>query len=324
MKKLSRKSLKSKTFFLKPGDIIDIIAPASACSEEHFRLGVKWIENRGFKARFNPNLLKPEMYLSNSDAFRFQDLKKALYAKDSKAIWCLRGGYGSFRLWPEMLKLSKKASPKLFIGLSDITSLHQYLNQQWGWPTLHASLLDRLGQNKLPEDVQKELLQTISGEKNAVSFTDLTAMNDKAKDFSSQKKVIKGTVRGGNLCTFIVSIGTKLQPKYQKKDRVILFFEDIGERGYKLDRFLQHLRQAGVLKNVAAIVFGDFVDGLESNGQSLVNETLLRFASQIRVPVFSGVETGHGLIQRPLFFNTHAVLTCGKNSNMVVYSAYAP
>lgn len=320
MKKTFRKSSKLDTFFLKRGDIVDIVAPASACSEEHFRMGVKWIESMGFKPRFNAHLLQPDLYLSNSDSFRFQDLKKALYAKDSKAIWCLRGGYGSFRLWPDLLKLSKKAPPKVFIGLSDITSMHQFLNQKWGWPTLHASLLDRVGQNKLPADVEQELVQVITGEKNAVSFSNLTAMNALA----SKKKVIKGTVRGGNLCTFMVSIGTKLQPKYQKKDNVILFFEDIGERGYKVDRFLQHLSQADAFKNVAAIVFGDFVDGLESNGQSLVQETLMRFAKQTKIPVFSGVETGHGVIQRPLFFNSKAVLTCDKNPNMIVYSPYAP
>lgn len=320
MKKSSRKVAQSDAFYLKKGDIVDIVAPASACSEEHFRLGVKWIENMGFKPRFNPHILQPDLYLSNSDAFRFQDLKKAFYAKDSKAIWCLRGGYGSFRLWPELLKLSKKTPPKLFIGLSDITSMHQFVNQKWGWPSLHASLLDRVGQNKLPADVEQELVQVVSGAKNSVSFAGLTAMNAAA----SKKKVIKGTVRGGNLCTFMVSVGTKLQPKYQKKDNVILFFEDIGERGYKVDRFLQHLSQAGIFKNVAAIVFGDFVDGLESNGQSLVHETLMRFAKQTKIPVLSGVETGHGVIQRPLFFNSRAVLTCDKNPNMIVYSPYAP
>lgn len=319
MKKSSRKLSKSGPYFLKAGDIVDIVAPASACSEEHFRLGVKWIESMGFKPRFNPHMLQPDLYLSNSDLFRFQDLKKAFYAKDSKAIWCLRGGYGSFRLWPELLKLTKKAPPKLFIGLSDITSMHQFVNQKWGWPSLHASLLDRVGQNKLPANVESELLQTIRGEKNTVSFANLTAMNVAA----TKKKVIKGTVRGGNLCTFMVSIGTKLHPKFNKKDNIILFFEDIGERGYKVDRFLQHLSQAGVFKNVAAIVFGDFVDGLESNGQSLVEESLSRFAKQMKIPVFSGVETGHGIIQRPLFFNTRAVLTCDKNPNMIVYSPYA-
>lgn len=320
MKKLSRKPSKSDAFYLNRGDIVDVIAPASACSEEHLKLGLKWIESLGFKPRYSPHILQPDLYLSNSDEFRFQDLKKALYAKDSKAIWCLRGGYGSFRLWPEILKLTKKASPKLFIGLSDVTSMHQFLNQKWQWPTLHASLLDRVGQNKLPAGNEKELVDVITGQIDAVEYMNLTPMNDLA----AKKKVIKGTVRGGNLCTYMVSVGTKLHPKYQKKDKVILFFEDIGERGYKVDRFLQHLSQAGVFTNVAAIVFGDFVDGLEASGQSLVHETLARFAKQCKIPVFSGVETGHGVIQRPLFFNTRAVLTCDKNPNMIVYKAYAP
>ena len=324
MKKSSRKSsksdAKSDSFFLKKGDIIDIVAPASACSEEHFKLGIKWIESMGFKPRYNNHILQPDLYLSNSDEFRFQDLKKAFYAKDSKAIWCLRGGYGSFRLWPQLLKLSKKAPPKLLIGLSDITSMHQFVNQKWQWPSLHASLLDRVGQNKLPAANEKELVDVITGQLDAVEFMDLTPMNELA----SKKKVIKGTVRGGNLCTYMVSVGTKLHPKYAKKDKTILFFEDIGERGYKVDRFLQHLTQAGIFDNVAAIVFGDFVDGLEASGQSLVHETLSRFAKQCKIPVFSGVETGHGVIQRPLFFNTAAVLTCDKNPNMIVYSAYAP
>ena len=320
MKKSSRNLSKSQSFYLNRGDIVDIVAPASACSEENLKLGVKWIESLGFKPRYSPHILQPDLYLSNSDEFRFQDLKKAFYAKDSKAIWCLRGGYGSFRLWPQLLKLTKKAPPKLLIGLSDITSMHQFVNQKWQWPSLHASLLDRVGQNKLPAANEKELVNVISGHIDAVEFMDLTPMNSLAL----KKKVINGTVRGGNLCTFMVSVGTKLQPKYASKDKVILFFEDIGERGYKVDRFLQHLSQAGIFDHVAAIVFGDFVDGLEASGQSLVHETLSRFAKQCKIPVFSGVETGHGMIQRPLFFNTPAMLACGKNPNMIVYSAYAP
>lgn len=316
MKKSSRKTSSLEICYLKKGDIIDIIAPASGTSEEHLRQAVKWVEEKGFKARFHPHILEPDLYLAQSDDFRFQDLKKALYAKDSKAVWCLRGGYGSFRLWPKIFKLNQKAPVKLFMGLSDITSLHQFLNQKWNWATIHGPHLDRLGQRKLSADNETEVLQVLNGEKKSVLFTGLVPLNDAAK----KKKTIKGKVRGGNLCTFMVSLGTKLQPKYQKKDKIILFFEDIGERGYKVDRFLQHLSQADIFKNVAAIVFGEFTDCLEANGQSLVPETLSRFAKQCKIPVLSGIESGHGIIQRPLFFNTPATLSCGSQPNMVVSS----
>ena len=309
----------SKLKPLQKGDLIDIIAPGSACPPEHLQSAVLWIEKNGYKARYHPDILKPQKYLAQTDAFRFQSIKKALLAKDSKAIWCLRGGYGSFRLWPELLKMPKPKSPKLLIGLSDVTSLHQFLNQKWNWVSLHASLLDRLGQGKLPDFVEKELLLNLSGVKVNNEFSNLKPLNKYA--FSNKK--IKGVVLGGNLATFMVSVGTSLQMKSQKNKKIILFFEDIGERGYKVDRFLNHLKQAQVFRSVSAVVFGDFTDCKEANGLDLVPETLKDFAETLKIPVFSGVQSGHGEIQRPLFFNSSSTLTCGDQGSMLVYSPYA-
>lgn len=324
-KSVKKKSVKKKSFqnlaqpkayYLNPGDLIDVIAPASACAKDHLIAALKWIESKGFRARVSSDILNPQLFLSQSDEYRFNDLKKAIYAKDSKAVWCLRGGYGSFRLWPEILKLKVIPKPKLFIGLSDITSLHHFLNHRWNWPTIHGPMLDRLGQNKLSHPNQIEVLDLIQGKNDFLEFTNLKALNVAAQ----KKKIIKGKLRGGNLCTYMLSLGTSLHPQFNSKDKVILFFEDIGERGYKIDRFLQHLKQAQVFKNVVAIVFGDFVDGLEANGQNLVDETLMLFAQQIKIPVFCGVQSGHGEIQRPLFFNTTTTLSCGSNPRMVIYS----
>ena len=304
---------------LQKGDLIDIIAPGSACSSEHLQSAVLWVEKNGFKARYHPDILKPQKYLAQTDAFRFESLKKSLFSKDSKAVWCLRGGYGSFRLWPELLKMKKPKSTKLLIGLSDVTSLHQFLNQKWNWVSLHASLLDRLGQDKVPDFVEKEILSCLQNIKVNSEFKSLKPLNKYA--FSNKK--IKGVVQGGNLATFMVSVGTAMQIKSQKNKKVILFFEDIGERGYKVDRFLNHLKQAQIFKSVSAVVFGDFTDCKEANGLDLVPETLKDFAETLKIPVFSGVQSGHGEIQRPLFFNTSATLTCGEQGSMLVYSPYA-
>lgn len=313
-----KNSSKTSSFYLQKGDIVDIVAPGSACPPEQLVAGVKWLEDQGFKARYDLDILKPDMYLSHSDEFRFKDLKKALFTKDSKAIWCLRGGYGSFRLWPELLKIKKAAPAKLFIGISDVTSLHQYLIQKWKWPVLYGSLLDRVGQGKLPPENEAELVDVITGQRQQMEFENLTALNQKAQ----KKSVINGKVLGGNLAVFTYSLGTALQPKIKTNEKVILFFEDIGERGYKVDRFLQQLKQANVFKNVQAIVFGEFIDGLEKDGKSLVPNTLSNFAKHCKVPVFSGLDTGHGTVQRPLFLNSKARLSCGENPNMIVYSPY--
>ena len=305
---------------LSHGDVIDIVAPASACSEKHLELAVQWLEKQGYKARYDKDILKPQKFLAQTDSYRFKKLKNALLDRKSKAVWCLRGGYGSFRLWPDLMKvkLPKSVQPKLLIGLSDITSLHHFINQEWKWPSLHASLLDRIGQGKIDKHVETELMASLQGSQEVFEYNNLTPLNKRALS----SKTINGVVRGGNLTTFVLSIGTELSLRKTQDKSIILFFEDIGERGYKVDRFLNHLKQSGVLKSVSALVFGDFTDCLEPNGQNLVPETLVDFACTLKIPVFTGLQSGHGDIQRPLFLNTPATLTCGKSGRMIVYSPY--
>lgn len=299
---------------LKPGDLIDIVAPGSATNFEFLQNGIVYLEAQGFKTRYPKEIIKPLLFLAQSDEFRFQSLKKALYAKDSKAIWCLRGGYGSIRLLPFLDKLKKPSMQKLLIGMSDITSLHLYLNQKWNWPTLHAPLLDRIGKNLIQTDNLQEVLKVIT-EPNPVTFHNLRALNKLALG----KKNIRGKVRGGNL----VVVGSSLGTKYQiDSTDCILFFEEIGERAYRVDRILQQCGQAGVFRKAKAVVFGDFTDCLEPDQKNLIPETLKQFFEKQKIPAFFGLQAGHDIIQRPIFFNTEAQLSCGPDAKMLVYSGY--
>lgn len=299
---------------LKPGDLIDVIAPGSATSEEFLHKGVRYLEGLGFRVRFAEDLIRPQLFLAQSDEYRFQSLKKAIFAKDSKAIWCLRGGYGSIRLLPRLSRLKKPATPKLFIGMSDVTSLHLYLNQKWNWPTLHAPLLDRIGKNLIVPDNLDELMKVLTTTQD-LEFTNLVPLNKSAQ----VKKNIQGKIRGGNL----VVVGSSLGTPYQIKSKdCILFFEEIGERAYRIDRLLQQLQQAQVFLQAKAVVFGDFTDCLEPDQKNLVPETLKQFFAKQKIPAFLGLQAGHDVIQRPIFFNTSARLTCGVQAKMLVYSGY--
>ncbi len=304
---------------LNVGDIVDVIAPGSSCSAENFKSAINWLKDNGLKPRFSPQILKPEMYLSQNDDYRFNDLKKALTAKDSKAIWCLRGGYGCLRLIPYLKTLkATPLVPKLFIGLSDITILHHYLNTKMGWPTLHGSVLERMGLKTLSAENEKQIFETICGFKNLNECVQLKPLNKQAQ----KKGLVKGILRGGNLATFGTLSGTDLNPGYKKSEKVILFFEDITERGYKVDRWLQQIKQAVDLKHVQAIVFGDFTDCNEPSGKDLVTPTLKNFALNLNKPVFSGIKAGHDVYQTPLFFNTETWLYTGKQGKLINWSPY--
>lgn len=299
---------------LRPGDLIDIIAPASATSEEFLHKGVSFLESQGFKTRYPENIIKPQLFLSQTDEFRFKSFKKALLSKDSKAIWCLRGGYGSMRLLPQLSRLKKPPQQKLLIGMSDVTSLHLFLNQKWKWPSLHAPLLDRIGKNLITSSNLDEIIKALTTVDPSL-YDQLIPINKSAKT----NKKIKGLVRGGNLVLTTASLGT---PYQINSKNCILFFEEIGERAYRIDRMLQQLDQAGIFKNAKAVVFGDFTDCHEPDQKNLISETLQQFFNKQKIPAFFGLQAGHDMIQRPLFFNTKAQLTCGPKAKMLVYSGY--
>ncbi len=300
---------------LQPGDLIDVIAPGSRCSDQELEKGVKTLEAWGYRVRVDSKIFGPDVICANTDAERFRQLKKALLAKDSKAIWCARGGYGAIRFTEELKKLKKPKNTKLLIGYSDVTTIHHFLNQFWKWPSLHGPLLDRVGRGDAHPDEIQELKAVLKGEQSEVVFSKLIPMNKMAE----KKRTIKATVCGGNLMV----VNSTLGGAFQKPFPGIVFLEDRGERGYRVDRLLKQMELAGSFKQAKAIVLGDFVGGLEADGKDMVTPILQRFADEIKIPMFKGVEAGHGEKQRAIFFNTPAELVGGSQASLKIYTGAA-
>lgn len=291
---------------LNKSDQIDVIIPGYAVQPQILRASLSKLKKLGFDPIIAKNANQKYSFHSQTDKNRFQFLKHALQSKKSNVIWCLRGGYGSNRLVPELSKLKKPKKRKLLIGISDITSLHVFLNQIWGWPTLHASLLERIGKSSLPAKVEKELWDILHGRKNEIEFKNLKPLNKAAR----QKKILRGQVVGGNLTTLQSTLGTPWQ--LSTKNR-FLFIEDLGERGYRVDRMLEHLKQAGMLKGCKGILVGHFIFGQEPDSKkSRVMEAIIRFAQNTSLPVLAGVESGHDKNLRAVPFLTKAELNLGK------------
>lgn len=304
---------------LKKGDVVDVIASGFSTTPEALEGAKKFLINLDLTPRVPQDLYGADIICSNTDEVRFKHLKHALLAKDSRAIWCLRGGYGALRLIDKLAKLKppkQPKQPKLFIGYSDSTTIHNYLNQFWHWPTMHGPLLDRLGGLARVDEQVTELTDLIFGRQRRVIFKNLSPLNAAA---AKKNKKITASIVGGNLAVTQTHLGTRYarQPKGQ-----ILFFEDVGERGYRVDKMLKHLELAGYLLGVKAIIFGEFIRGEEPgpNSASRVPDVLKRFADEQKIPVFSGIEVGHGDQQRPLPLGTTAELNCGSKPLLIVSS----
>lgn len=294
----------SKLPVLQKGDIIDIIAPASKPTHIIFKNAVEWVKAQGYIPRYHKDIIKGNTFFASKEEVQWQELKKALMAKDSRAIWCLRGGWGSMRFIPGLARLKKPAEEKLFVGFSDITTLHLFLNQEWGWRTIHGSNLSAFG-SAPTQTHQKLYLDLITGKVDTLVYNSL-------KPMGKVSGIIKGKLTGGNLCMLASTLGTKAQPNLNGK---IVFLEEIGERGYRVDRMLEQLVQSGVFNNrLKAIVLGDFTEATELNGRDYTNQAFERLGERLKVPIFKGLRSGHGKINRPLIFNTMATLDTRKKS----------
>jgi len=294
---------------LKIGDIVEVIAPASKPRSGTLDGVARFLDSWGLQARLHKDTVEKDFLFANSKEKRSNFLKQAVLAKDSKMIWCLRGGYGSLQLLDDLGKLRPQQN-KCFLGFSDITSLHSFLVQEWGWATIHGPNVDRFALGKGSAAEAKRIKNLIFGKTEECSFK-LQPLNSAALG----KKVLSSKIVGGNLITLQSGFGTKYQLETRKK---ILFLEDIGERAYKLDRVFEHMRQLNMYKGLQAIVFGQFTEGSEPSGKNLVPGYLKRFAEQQKFPVLSGLPSGHGNNQHPLPFGTKAKLELGRQPRLTV------
>lgn len=285
---------------LKPGDLVELIAPASRCTDSQLLELKELLESWQLNCIVKDDIFAADLLCANTDEARFEHLKNALLHPESKAIICARGGYGAMRLIPQLNTVQAPTQAKIFVGMSDTTCLQLYLQQHWGWPTIHgAAAPDRYSAESIAA-----LKALLFAEVEQAEFTNLKPLNEQAK----QDRAIESSVTGGNLVLIQTGIGTNWQ--MDGRDKLILL-EEIGERGYRVDRMLEQLRQANILKGAAAILLADFLGGDEPDGTSLIQPVLQRFAERCDIPVVQMKGIGHGRTNYPIPLGTNARLQLG-------------
>lgn len=314
-KKVSKKK-SSQEFFqsLRPGDLVDIVAPGWASSEEKVHRAQDFLKSWGLRSRVPEGLFSPRFDGSHEIKHRLRFLVNALRSPDSQAVWCLRGGYGSLHLLPGLRAIKPPAQKKILIGISDITSLHAFLIKKWRWPSLHAPLLERVSGDEINPAHREELRSLLFGELKALFHEDLVPLNKAA----TKRKKLDGRLLGGNATVFQSLIGTPYMPNLRGS---ILFFEDIGERAYRIDKVLHHLLQAKELTKVQALLWGEFHGGEEKDGSNPWPE-LERTWSQrldgLGIAFFGGLKVGHLWNQRPIPYGLPARLSGGPSPELLI------
>src|SRR5208337_4755334 len=204
------------------------VAPASPFAEDKYEKGVQILRAAGYEVVPGKNIFKKGRYLAGTDQERLHDLMEAVLDPRIDAIICIRGGYGSGRLLPQIPFSSFRHNPKLFIGHSDITFLHLGLVGKAGWTTFHGPNLT--GMSEAPQKAQC-VLKVLSGEASYEWRLDPEQI--------LRPGAARGRVLGGNLSCLVHLLGT---PYIPDMTGALLLIEDCGEALYRLDRMMNHLK----------------------------------------------------------------------------------
>ena len=263
---------------LKPGDTIGIVAPAGPFDLEKFMKGKAVLESMGFQTFFDEDIFQKHGFLAGTDSQRLEQVNRLFADPCVQAIICARGGYGSMRILPFLDFEAIQTHPKIFLGFSDVSALLSVLCDQCGLITFHGPLVTTLA---------KATEKTIVAMKTALtSDAPLVLIPEDGQVIKSG--VCSGLVTGGNLTTLCHLVGTPYAPNFKGK---ILFFEDVGEMPYRIDRMLTQMKMAGCFKEIAGLILGTFKDCGQLNEIVGIFNTIFEDAN---IPILAGFNMGHG------------------------------
>jgi muramoyltetrapeptide carboxypeptidase len=269
---------------LQRGDTIAIIAPAGPSNNREGLLKtIGTLERLGFRVKYSERIFDATRYLAGSDSDRAEELMGAIEDPEVRAILPLRGGYGCARLIPLLDEGRLRANCKIFMGYSDLTTLHLYFRRRLGWITFHGPMALSACLADLPGDQEQNLVSLLTDPlfRPSFAFPGLEAW---------APGTAEGRLTGGCLSLIVASIGTPYEIKTEGK---ILFLEEIGEDPYRLDRMMTQLRLAGKMEGLAGIILGSFLNCDPEEADYTAADALKEIIAREGVPIIANFPAGH-------------------------------
>jgi muramoyltetrapeptide carboxypeptidase len=265
--------------YLKKGDTIAIVATARKNIEDNLQPAISWLKNWGLEVVIGNTIGLDKNQLAGTDEQRAADFQTQLDNPNIKAIWCVRGGYGTVRML-DLLDFTKfKQSPKWIVGFSDVTVLHSHLNTM-GYQSIHGIMPVS---SKATEEAKESLRKSLFGE--SLKYTvPCDQMNRYGK--------ASGVLVGGNLSILYSLFGSPSAIDCTDK---ILFIEDLDEYLYHIDRMMMNLKRNGCLESLKGIIVGGMTKMKDNDipwGKNAL-EIIDDVTKTYKIPIIYNFPAGH-------------------------------
>jgi muramoyltetrapeptide carboxypeptidase len=279
---------------LPDGGTIGVAASASGFENRSDVLrGVEWWEERGYRVKLGEHVFERDDYVAGDERDRAADLLAMFADPEVDVVQSLRGGYGSAQTVPHLDFDAIAASPKPFVGYSDITALHVAIRQRAGLATIYGYGLVGMGAKDGTDFSRDRLLQVLRGR----GAGDVPRDPDDPYVRAISGGKVTAPLVGGCLWLLLQTMGTPWEIELEGS---IFFFEDYDAPPWYVDGMLTQLAHAGKLEGVRGVVVGDMEkcdwreDRPEWPRTRSIEDVLEHHLEPLGVPVVYKLPLGHG------------------------------
>ena len=291
---------------LQKGDTIAILATARKNIDDNLKPAIDLLHSWGLEVVIGKSIGLDDNQLAGTDAQRAEDFQRQLDNPNIKAIWCVRGGYGTVRII-DLLDFTKfKQNPKWIIGFSDVTVIHSYVNKL-NIASIHAAMPVTVGRASV-ESVET-LRQAIFGEslKYEIPYSPANRLG-----------FAKGEIVGGNLSILYSLMGSNAQIDCKGK---ILFIEDLDEYLYHIDRMMMSLKRCGCFDGLNGLIIGTMSKMRDNDipwGKN-ANQIIADVTKDYSFPILYNFPAGHFHDNRALIFGKQVSLELNATTSKVIF-----
>ncbi len=293
--------------YLQKGDTVALVATARKNLEDNLQPAVQLLASWGLHVIIGQSIGLNFNQLAGTDQERAADFQNQMDNPNIKAIWCVRGGYGTVRML-DLLDFTKfKHNPKWIVGFSDVTVLHSHLNRL-GIASIHGTMPISLP--RATDEAKETLCRSLFGE--PLSYT-LTC------DALNHLGTAKGTLVGGNLSILYSLLGS--ESAVDCKDK-ILFIEDLDEYLYHVDRMMLNLKRNGCLSGLKGIIVGSMTKMNDNeipwgkNALEIIEDAI----KDLKIPVLYNFPAGHIQDNRALILGKEVTLEVNELESKVIFN----
>jgi len=262
---------------------VGIISTARKISPKEVQPAIDKLRTWGLEPILGKHLFSEDHQFAGTVDERAADLQEMLDNPEIKAIFCARGGYGTVQIIDKVDFTKFMQQPKWVVGYSDVTVLHSHIQRNCNVQSLHATMPINFPDTAQENNATESLY-------NALFYGD--------NEYRVQAHPLNrlgsahGELVGGNLSILYSLLGSKSDVSTIGK---ILFFEDLDEYLYHIDRMMMNMKRNGKFDHIRALLIGgmsDMNDNTIPFGKS-AEEIIMDVLADTKFPILFNVPAGH-------------------------------